>query len=798
MESGGGGRGDVLRRSFRFGYNYGGMTTASKLAHIGSAASAFLIRYGAPIALAAFALAGVAALDDYGAAWDTRSQRYIGQASLDYVLGDSDALYEDDFEVRFYGVAFEMPLAAVERVLGLDDTRAIHLIRHLLTHLLFLAGGFSCWLLTYRLFGSRALALFAMLLFLLHPRIYAHSFINSKDAPFLSVFMIALYLIHRAFRRDTVLAFALCGAGVGLLASVRLMGAALFPAAAAMLALDFLRAARGGDGGGAKRVLANGAAFAAAAALALYGTFPYLWTNPLGLFEGISTLSRYPVVVGGLFEGEWVSYPNIPWRYTPTWMLITTPPIALALALAGAVFVIRKCAANPPDAIRNGSARFGLLIIAALTLPILAAAVLNSNLYDGWRQMYFLYAPLCLLAAFGLRWATTSGRRWARAGAYALTAAGLVFTVAEMVQLHPYQNDYFNFLADRGAPERLNERYTMDYFGNSRRAALECLLARYPDDEMILVADANPAANRALDINRHILPAADRARIFDNPRFAEFVINGRGGAQVADCAVRIYGSAILTVEDRRAEMLEVYRETHKSAAAGEPVIESVFDVYMDGEALTYVKDPCGAEDTRARFFLSVIPESAADLPDGFRALGHESLNFDFGRRGTIFDGKCLARRALPGYPVSAIETGQRVGERNLWVGVGYSDAAGRADAYRAAYRSSRFLEPVAKSGFDVYADGGGLTYVKEGCSDADARGRFLLSVFPKSRADLPQEFRDLGHESLNFDFARYGARFDGVCVATRTLPAYPIASIETGQWIPNGGRLWSVEIAVGD
>ena len=255
--------------------------------------------------------------------------------------------------------------------------------------------------------------------------------------------------------------------------------------------------------------------------------------------------------------------------------------------------------------------------------------------------MYFLYAPLCLLAAFGLRWATSRGRRWAGAGAYALTAAALALTVVEMVQLHPYQNDYFNFLVDRGAPERLKARYTMDYFGNSRREALECLLERYPGDEMILVADANPAANRALDINRHILPAAERARIFDNPRFAEFVIDGQGGAQVSDCAVKVYGSSILTIADRRAETAEAYRETYESAAAGEPVIESAFDVYMDGETLTYLKEPCGVEDTRARFFLSIIPESAGDLPDNFRGLGHESLNFDFGRRGTLFDGKCL-------------------------------------------------------------------------------------------------------------------------------------------------------------
>ena len=40
---------------------------------------------------------------------------------------------------------------------------------------------------------SAIIALLAMPLFPLHPRLYAHSFFNAKDPTFLSVFMIALY-----------------------------------------------------------------------------------------------------------------------------------------------------------------------------------------------------------------------------------------------------------------------------------------------------------------------------------------------------------------------------------------------------------------------------------------------------------------------------------------------------------------------------------------------------------------------------------------------------------------------------
>ena len=47
-------------------------------------------------------------------------------------------------KINFYGTTFEMPLLIVERALGLqDDTRAILLSRHILTHLFFIAGGAS-------------------------------------------------------------------------------------------------------------------------------------------------------------------------------------------------------------------------------------------------------------------------------------------------------------------------------------------------------------------------------------------------------------------------------------------------------------------------------------------------------------------------------------------------------------------------------------------------------------------------------------------------------------------------------
>ena len=221
-----------------------------------------------------------------------------------------------------------------------------------------------------------------------------------------------------------------------------------------------------------------------------------------------------------------------------------------------------------------------------------------------------------------------------------------------------------------------------------------------------------------------------------------------------------------------------------------------FDMYADGETLTYVKRQCAEDDVRGRFFLSVFPADPSDLPQDAPDAGreHQPLNFAFDRYGAMMDGGCVIIRDLPDYPISHIETGQWLPDAGeLWSAKIL--LAGYYERYERAL-SSLTGEPAARSGFDTWLDDGTLTYVKENCDEADARGRFFLSVFPADPSDLPQDARDAGreHESLNFDFDRYGAIVGGGCVIIRDLPDYPISRIETGQWIPGEGELWSVRI----
>ena len=98
---------------------------------------------------------------------------------------------------------------------------------------------------------------------------------------------------------------------------------------------------------------------------------------------------------------------------------------------------------------------------------------------------------------------------------------------------------------------------------------------------------------------------------------------------------------------------------YESIASGEPVARSVFDIYAGENTVSYLKSPCDAADVQAWFFLHVVPENVEDLPAHRRQYGFDNLDFHYGGSAALaFGGKCVAKRALPDYPVARISTGQ--------------------------------------------------------------------------------------------------------------------------------------------
>ena len=99
---------------------------------------------------------------------------------------------------------------------------------------------------------------------------------------------------------------------------------------------------------------------------------------------------------------------------------------------------------------------------------------------------------------------------------------------------------------------------------------------------------------------------------------------------------------------------------------GQLLARSVFDIYSGNGQLIYIKDPCTLADTQAMFFLHVFPEDVDELPKGRRRHGFGNLDFRFGQRGAILEGKCMASVLLPNYAIVSINTGQFNSDDRVW------------------------------------------------------------------------------------------------------------------------------------
>ena len=100
-------------------------------------------------------------------------------------------------------------------------------------------------------------------------------------------------------------------------------------------------------------------------------------------------------------------------------------------------------------------------------------------------------------------------------------------------------------------------------------------------------------------------------------------------------------------------------EKFERLADREPIIRSHFDVYIIGDSLIYAKTDCDEDDVTARFYVSIDPRYADDLPDNRAQSGYDAIEFNFHEYGAIADdGQCWTETSLPNYPIAELRTGQ--------------------------------------------------------------------------------------------------------------------------------------------
>jgi hypothetical protein len=448
--------------------------------------------------------------------------------------------------MRYHGPVLDTGLYALEKALGLTDPREIYRMRHLAYFLVFYAGVFFFFRLIERYFGGWKLGLLGAGLLVASPRVFADSFFNPKDLPFLSFFIIGVYSQLRYLERKSLAWAAWHALASATLVATRAVGVVVPLLTLGLGTLDIFRAKD------RKRAALTLAAYGGLATGLSVLFWPTLWRDPLfHLFQALAQSSRYGGWPGTiLYLGEHIAAVELPWHYLPVWIAITTPPSYLLFFAVGCFVgtkqLLRSPGASSPDR------RKLLLVVTWFFLPVLAAIVFESVLYDGWRHLFFLYPALLLIALLGIRELWRRGR-WAQAF-LAILAVDLADTVRFMAQSHPHQNVYFNRLI--GGVAGAEGEFDLDYWGLSYREGLEYVLDNDPRSRLSIAVAHSPGK-----YNANLLPAAERGRLqyVEAPEADYLLTNFRFQSREDS-----YGEELHSVRVEGVRILSIYRSEKKA------------------------------------------------------------------------------------------------------------------------------------------------------------------------------------------------------------------------------------------
>lgn len=502
-------------------------------------------------------LLGVAVHADFGISYDEPDYyRYGDMVTTDLASGTRHA--EEFSNLRFYGPVVPVIHSWVRDAIRPQPAEAFPLA-HLINYLIFVAGAAAFYALARRQLGSWQWALAATAALVLSPRVFSHAFVNPKDAPFMALFVINIWLLIWYLETRKPLLLPMLGIATALMIDIRVPGVAVVLLVALALGADawFSTSNRR-----LRQFIAPLGIYVAVAGLLTVVMWPFLWPDPVGRFAGalamMASFAQGPSTTA--YMGRLVNVSDLPWHYLPVWIGITTPPAYLALAAVG---LTSKLTRNPIKVFRDVSVeRHWYLVAGWLLAPLGFAAATGANLYDEWRQVLFVYPALLLFAAAGGRLLYMRVSRYGVAPkialAGALAAIGLTVAV-KMVALHPYEALYFNALT--GGGEGAEGRYELDYWGVSYPAGLRFLLDEAPRGTIRVHACSHPGV-----INSYLF--AERMRLeYTEAADADFSV----------CAPR----------DERLGL------------SGDPEYLSeyptIFTVTRDGATFLYVKDLRGSD-----------------------------------------------------------------------------------------------------------------------------------------------------------------------------------------------------------
>lgn len=464
---------------------------------------------------AALFLIGALTSGSYGIPWDEKTEQAILNANMREYLHCFDLEHlippytEAESEYRIstsiekdHGIAVYYPIGMYILQRDTLPTKQLSYVWQSYTYLVNFLGVLAVYGLVAALFQNRILGMAAAAMYFFTPRMFAQMHYNNKDMVCLTLVLLTLYFGVRWIQTNKphfAVSFAAAGA---FAANARLIAAFAFGLVGCCYLLLYVRACYGENAlpeQERKHRFREGILAIIACGICYVLITPAMWLRPVEyvryLISNTFHFSRWNGKV--LFDGMiyTTEETSVPRSYLPTMVGITTPVYLLVLILFGTVVVWARALKTK---LRDTDALLPAMVSVMWLFPMLLAVGLNTHIYNGWRQFYFIYGPMIVCAAAGIdclyRWFRQRGVKLVRIGGAVLTGCILASAVG-IARNHPYQMGYVNVLAGENA----ERRYELDYWHLSSGPLIRNLLDSLPEDAVIGIGRTNPWDDHALN-----------------------------------------------------------------------------------------------------------------------------------------------------------------------------------------------------------------------------------------------------------------------------------------------------------
>lgn len=458
-----------------------------------------------------FFLTGVLIFKDYGISTDEDFQRLVGFYWLNYIanffpgsnflldvqnkiklIGDLTLSVESGETFKYYGIIYDLPLAFIETVFNITDPKNYFYLRHFLNFFLFWLSSIFFYKILIIRFKNWSLAISGVLFYVLSPRIFAESFYNNKDLILLSLFSISFYYVLIFFKKENNLNSIKLGIISAVCTSSRVLGILLIITCLLIYIFDLISLFKERIKSYNKYII-----LVFSYSIFLIIIWPYLWENPFkNFYNTIKIFSNYLHIMQVLYNGDYYYSNNLPWHYSIVWPAITTPILYIFFFILGFFFFIKRFLSRFVR-IDNSNKRyshlwvgyhekFDVFLFFLLIIFYFLIIKLNATLYDGWRQLYFIYPIIIYYAIYALQIFCyyLKGKKYIIN--YLLTAY-LTFLIYILYTMHPMQMVYFNFLAKNN----VSENYQVDYWGLSSIQAIRKILNYENNKSKVRIANAS-------------------------------------------------------------------------------------------------------------------------------------------------------------------------------------------------------------------------------------------------------------------------------------------------------------------